>query len=324
MAAQPFVPGPCFPAGTQITLASGERLPIERVEVGELLRTAEGNVGRVLVSKKRKHVGDVVGVGFGFGTVLWGTPEHPVLTKGGYVDLSEIRKETAARYLNDWHFVKEVSRRPFDGDVYNLQVTGDESYVAEGVGVHNCPVFVGNSDSVITFLGFSRDGIDIDFDPNYAPYVVDYGGSVPTDYSYQGCAATVSMELPSWDESVYAILAAYAETGLNVPRGTEAFGSIGTLMGFEGAAVEMWLPFPYQAKTAYAQMVKGYHMRSVFIDRDSLPKRGARPATLNLTFRCIRALSNTNPSGTLGTSFMQLYDNDMSAVSGAIFNLNKP
>ncbi len=34
--------------------------------------------------------------------------------------------------------VQEVSREPYDGPVYNLQVAGDESYVVNGRAVHNC------------------------------------------------------------------------------------------------------------------------------------------------------------------------------------------
>lgn len=34
--------------------------------------------------------------------------------------------------------VKAVHRRPHKGRVYNLAVTGDETYFADGVLVHNC------------------------------------------------------------------------------------------------------------------------------------------------------------------------------------------
>jgi hypothetical protein len=37
-----------------------------------------------------------------------------------------------------WRAVREISTEEFSGPVYNLHVQGDESYVAEGVGVHNC------------------------------------------------------------------------------------------------------------------------------------------------------------------------------------------
>lgn len=44
------------------------------------------------------------------------------------------------RYL--WRRIREVVEEPFDGEyVYNLHIEGDQSYVAEGVGVHNCVGF---------------------------------------------------------------------------------------------------------------------------------------------------------------------------------------
>jgi hypothetical protein len=37
-----------------------------------------------------------------------------------------------------WRKVCEIVEEAFEGDVFNLEVEGDHSYVAEGVGVHNC------------------------------------------------------------------------------------------------------------------------------------------------------------------------------------------
>jgi hypothetical protein len=40
-----------------------------------------------------------------------------------------------------WRKVTEIERKPFCGMVFNIHVEGDESYVAEGLGVHNCVGF---------------------------------------------------------------------------------------------------------------------------------------------------------------------------------------
>jgi hypothetical protein len=37
-----------------------------------------------------------------------------------------------------WRKLQALHREPYEGPVYNLTVEGDESYVAEGIGVHNC------------------------------------------------------------------------------------------------------------------------------------------------------------------------------------------
>jgi intein/homing endonuclease len=42
-----------------------------------------------------------------------------------------------------WRKVCEVTEEPFEGDVFNLEVEEDHSYVAEGCGVHNCWDFSG-------------------------------------------------------------------------------------------------------------------------------------------------------------------------------------
>ena len=40
-----------------------------------------------------------------------------------------------------WRKIREIGREPYCGPVYNLSVEGDQSYVAEGIGVHNCTAF---------------------------------------------------------------------------------------------------------------------------------------------------------------------------------------
>lgn len=40
-----------------------------------------------------------------------------------------------------WRKVREIGSEPFSGNVYNMHVEGDESYVADGFGVHNCTGF---------------------------------------------------------------------------------------------------------------------------------------------------------------------------------------
>jgi len=53
-----------------------------------------------------------------------------------------------------WRRVDGVVREDFSGDVFNLEVYGDHSYVAEGVGVHNC-----NGHAAATSLERSRESV---------------------------------------------------------------------------------------------------------------------------------------------------------------------
>lgn len=82
----------CFPAGTRVRMADGTQKPIETVRLFEEVLTAEGNFGKVKKCHVRKYEGDLVGL------KLWGhghlkmTPNHPVLTKRGYVAAGELIK----------------------------------------------------------------------------------------------------------------------------------------------------------------------------------------------------------------------------------------
>ena len=55
-----------------------------------------------------------------------------------------------------WRKVCEVTEEPFEGDVFNLEVEGDHSYVAEGVGVHNCWDFSG---TFVVEVAYNKAGI---------------------------------------------------------------------------------------------------------------------------------------------------------------------
>jgi len=83
--------GTCFPGGTRVLMADGSHVPIEHVRLLDRVVTAEGGTGPVLQMMVRMWKGDLVRV------KLWGhghlqmTPEHPVLTKRGYVPAQELR-----------------------------------------------------------------------------------------------------------------------------------------------------------------------------------------------------------------------------------------
>jgi hypothetical protein len=81
----------CFPAGTLVRMATGEHRPIEELRPLDQVVTAEGNVGRVMQVSVRFHGEGLVRL------QLWGhrhlraTPEHPVLTKRGYVPIGSLK-----------------------------------------------------------------------------------------------------------------------------------------------------------------------------------------------------------------------------------------
>ena len=94
--------GSCFPAGTRIRMADGSQKPIQLIKLLDKVLTAEGNIGTVTeLMVKRADDGIII-------LNLWGhshlrmTPEHPVLTRRGYVSAKDLAKDdwvSLPRYL---------------------------------------------------------------------------------------------------------------------------------------------------------------------------------------------------------------------------------
>ena len=185
--------GACFPAGTRIRMADDSERRIEDVQPFERVVTAEGNIGCVIRTMQRFESDAVYHIKFkplsspwetysslGFSALLTrlqckslpglrATAEHPILTKRGYVRADELRsddyvahprgnlEEGPSHHKIHWWPIESVIRKDFQGVVYNLEVGGDHSYVAEGVGVHNC-----NGHAAATSLELARyvEGLD--------------------------------------------------------------------------------------------------------------------------------------------------------------------
>jgi len=166
-------PHACFPAGTMITVEGGLK-PIEDIAAGDLVLTHERRHRRVTETMKRltdeplvrlnlflgvpaRSVGNVVPKS------LTATENHPILAfrkamAEGSEASSDIRPEwidagkldvgdaVVVPYIGATQrvgahpvaVVTGISKVDHRGLVYNFQVEEDESYVANGVFVHNC------------------------------------------------------------------------------------------------------------------------------------------------------------------------------------------
>ena len=189
--------GMCFPPGTKITKDNGTQVNIEDIQVGDLVFTAECNVKkvtRVMSRLETKKLYSLLVLGHRH---LWATEEHPILTKRGYIKISELNIEdlvavpklknsayiwehsfpqpinltystnadtmrasyftfasnkfTRTKSFTEeditdgikddkywWRPISSIGVRHYRGIVYNLEVEDDHSYIAEGIGVHNC------------------------------------------------------------------------------------------------------------------------------------------------------------------------------------------
>lgn len=137
----------CFPSGTQILMANGSSKEIQDIRAEESVVTAEANIGRVVQTMTRFVSEPLYEIFVNDHGYLRATSEHPVLTKRGYVPINEVvvgDDVTAPSAKNDnqsWKTVLNIGQHDYSGTVFNLSVEGDNSYVANGIGVHNCWAF---------------------------------------------------------------------------------------------------------------------------------------------------------------------------------------
>jgi C1A family cysteine protease len=156
--------GSCLPKGSLVRMADGSERPIETVQAGDYVLTAEGR-RTLVVATTAQHVTDKLWTIMVDDQRLRATGDHAILTQRGYVPLREVlATDLVATFperaslpdVKDTFKRGQVLQRPafrpirsivegslFDGYVYDLQTLGDHSFVANGIGVHNCWDFSG-------------------------------------------------------------------------------------------------------------------------------------------------------------------------------------
>ena len=144
----------------------------------------------------------------------------------------------------------------------------------------------------------------------YAPVNNDLTGvSFPFDYAYEGAECWVTLRLTRWNEVVQTLI---ADPVFNTLAGVDVLGSIGTLMVTEGAARQLWLLFTYgpgspAVKAAMATQPAGFRFPFSFLDQEASYEGGTDPASVTLSFHCVRGY---NPS----TGAFGLFDSNMSGL----------
>jgi len=167
-----LLPFGCFVKDTGITVEGYLQKPIQDVKVGENVLTHKGEFKKVTKTFVRPYRGKILKIDCGGKLKLELTPEHPVLSAKSFVrnhkrqvkDLDfiaakEIKKNDFIaipipktiedkKFLNNIRFkelkdyflvpVKEIEPYDFKGEVFNLEVADDHSYVANCLAVHNC------------------------------------------------------------------------------------------------------------------------------------------------------------------------------------------
>jgi hypothetical protein len=131
---------------------------------------------------------------------------------------------------------------------------------------------------------------------------------LPFDKSFQGEQAIISMSMSRWD---YALYLRMAQPTLGGVPGTLNFGSLGSLMIYEGFAMSIGLQFPYQAISAFSAMPRGYVFGACTMESDDLVEEGGTEGQiLNLTFSATGVYNPATGGSslyTIASSFPQGY-----------------
>lgn len=137
-----WVTDECFPAGTPIRTATGDR-PIEQLRVGDLVtafdeRTGEFHERRVTRLFKNPAPLCMVRIDTGREHLVM-TLGHPVWTQRGWIEAGNLRSgDLLYRHGSGWTTLLMHGLHHGDGFVYNIEVDEFHTYVANSIVVHNC------------------------------------------------------------------------------------------------------------------------------------------------------------------------------------------
>lgn len=138
----------CCVEGTLVTLADGTQRPIETIKVGDSVLSHCGKARVVSGWLVRPYNGTVIELEINrLARKLTVTPEHPIYS--AHTNRAEsiwwreacsliVGDSVHITSLNAFATIVAVTRVPYAGLVYNLEVYEDNSYSAEEVSVHNC------------------------------------------------------------------------------------------------------------------------------------------------------------------------------------------
>lgn len=134
--------GHCFPVGTLIRMADGSSKTIENINLLDNVLTAECNSKMVLKTMVRQYSGEMLTIGAWGNKHLECTPEHPILTKRGYISAKDLTdtdfiaiprlkyEENNEDYLYFTNIVDLNNARTKDVDGYISNIGSVESIIA--------------------------------------------------------------------------------------------------------------------------------------------------------------------------------------------------
>lgn len=127
----------CFKAGTRILTPSGQK-NIEELKIGDLVMSASG-LSRKVTNTFRHMATDTRWLKFANGSELYTTDNHPILTlKGEFIPACELRPGTIVQTSYGTTVLIDSVALDEEYEVYNLTIEYDNTFIANGIKVHNC------------------------------------------------------------------------------------------------------------------------------------------------------------------------------------------
>ena len=134
----------CHPPETLVTTALVQ-VRIDSIKTGDCVLTHSGRMRKVLDTMVRPYDGELIELHtYGNGTPLKCTPNHPVRVYNpanqtySWVKAEDLKVGMMAINITTPAKIWKIDRVPYSGNVYNLSVEHDESFIANGIVVHNC------------------------------------------------------------------------------------------------------------------------------------------------------------------------------------------
>ena len=130
----------CFLPGTQVTMADGRRVSIEDVQPGDMVFTHKGRAREVLDKQLRSGSWKVKKIqAEGIQNTIVATDNHPFYVNGVWVRADDLKVGDLLCAPDSKTFaITSIVSDTYVGWIHNMEVEEDNSYVVEGVSVHNC------------------------------------------------------------------------------------------------------------------------------------------------------------------------------------------
>lgn len=128
----------CFPPGTLVRTASSQFIPIEEIRVLTEVISAEGNICKVMQVMAKPYSGEMITIkSYGHGHLRC-TPEHPILTKRGYVPACELTKNDMIAFTKGPIGGVRKSIRPSEYVEVPVRAKNDRSWTSSSVRGRGC------------------------------------------------------------------------------------------------------------------------------------------------------------------------------------------